>query len=44
MSMINSVAGPLNTEDMGRTLMHEHFLYGYMGYQGDCTLGGFKEE
>ncbi len=44
MDIINTVSGPLSPEDMGRTLMHEHFLYGYCGYQGDATLGGFKEE
>ncbi len=44
MSTVQTVSGPLDTKDMGRTLMHEHFLYGYCGYQGDCTLGGFKEE
>ncbi len=44
MSIVNTVSGPLNSEDMGRTLMHEHFLYGYCGFQGDATLGGFKEE
>lgn len=36
--------GSLCNSDMGRTLMHEHFLFGYCGYQGDCTLGGFREE
>ncbi len=44
MSIVQTVSGPMDTKDMGRTLMHEHFLYGYCGYQGDCTLGGFKEE
>lgn len=44
MSMINSVSGSLCNSGMGRTLMHEHFLFGYCGYQGDCTLGGFREE
>lgn len=24
--------------------MHEHFLFGYCGFQGDATLGGFDEE
>lgn len=44
MSLINSVSGPLKPEQLGRTLMHEHFLFGFCGYQGDATLGGFKEE
>lgn len=41
---VNSVTGSLNTEKLGRTLMHEHFLFGFCGFQGDTTLGGFKED
>ena len=44
MNPINSVTGPLSAGQLGRTLMHEHFLFGYCGYQGDVTLGGFREE
>ena len=42
--IINSVTGPLTSDQLGRTLMHEHFLFGYCGFQGDATLGGFQEE
>lgn len=44
MDYINSISGPLKPEQLGRTLMHEHFLFGYCGFQGDATLGGFREE
>ena len=44
MSCIHTVSGPIDPEQLGRTLMHEHFLFGYCGFQGDATLGGFREE
>src|SRR5699024_10391624 len=27
----------------GKTLIHEHFLFGYPGYEGDVTLGKFNK-
>ncbi len=44
MSFVNTIAGPVDSGKLGRTLMHEHFLFGFAGFQGDTTLGGFKEE
>ncbi len=44
MGMINTVTGPVSSGELGRTLMHEHFLYGYAGFQGDATLGAFNED
>lgn len=44
MSCVNTVSGPVSPDQLGRTLMHEHFLFGYCGFQGDATLGGFQEE
>lgn len=44
MSYVNTVTGPVPHTELGRTLMHEHFLFGFAGWQGDATLGGFKEE
>lgn len=44
MNHVNTVSGPAAASELGRTLMHEHFLFGYCGYQGDATLGGFREE
>jgi len=42
--MVNSVLGPISADDLGITLMHEHFLFGYPGYQGDVTCGPFDRE
>ena len=44
MGLVNTIAGPVDSNSFGRTLMHEHFLFGFAGFQGDATLGGFKEE
>ena len=41
--MINTVLGPIEAKDLGKTLMHEHLIYGFCGFQGDYTLGGFDE-
>ncbi len=43
MNTVQTVTGPVPAGELGRTLMHEHFLYGYCGYQGDATLGPFDE-
>lgn len=42
--MVETVTGAIPIENMGKTLVHEHFIYGYPGYQGDVTLGRFDEE
>ena len=44
MNNVNTVTGAIPVQKLGRTLMHEHFLYGYCGFQGDTTLGGFKKD
>lgn len=44
MNYVNSITGPLDSAQLGRTLMHEHFLFGYCGFQGDSTLGRFNED
>ncbi|MFT9597621.1 phosphotriesterase family protein, partial [Mesobacillus sp.] len=44
MGMINTVTGPIKAEQLGKTLIHEHFIFGYPGFQGDVTLGAFNEE
>jgi len=43
-SLVESVTGPISVEQLGKTLIHEHFVFGYPGFQGDVTLGGFNEE
>ena len=44
MATVNTVTGPISPDDLGLTLMHEHFFFGYPGYQGDHTLGPFDRE
>ena len=44
MEKVYTVTGPVPVPELGRTLMHEHFLYGYCGFQGDATLGAFHEK
>lgn len=44
MSMVQLVNGQIDSSKLGRTLMHEHFCFGYVGFEGDRTLGGFKED
>jgi len=44
MKFVNCVSESKASNQLGRTLMHEHFLFGYCGFQGDATLGGFNEE
>jgi phosphotriesterase-related protein len=43
MKAVNTVLGPVPAEKLGKTLIHEHFLYGFCGFQGDTTLGPFDE-
>ncbi|NHM31243.1 phosphotriesterase family protein [Neobacillus terrae] len=44
MTTINTVTGPISVDQLGKTLIHEHFIFGYPGFQGDVTLGGFHQE
>ena len=44
MKNVGTVTGPAPAETLGRTLIHEHFLFGYAGFQGDATLGPFRED
>jgi len=39
--MVNTVTGPIESDKLGTTLMHEHFLFGYPGFAGDSTFGAF---
>lgn len=43
-TQVNTVTGPVSSDDIGRTLVHEHFQFGYPGYQGDSTLGPYDAE
>ncbi|HUW64025.1 MAG TPA: phosphotriesterase-related protein [Spirochaetia bacterium] len=44
MSMVNTVSGPVAPEDLGVTLMHEHIVFGYPGWYGDCTIAPFDRQ
>jgi phosphotriesterase-related protein len=41
---VNTVTGIIKSDQMGKTLIHEHILFGFPGYQGDLTLGPFDHE
>lgn len=43
-TMVNTVLGPVSPDRLGKTLIHEHFVFGFPGYCGDLTLGGFDRE
>jgi len=38
---VETVTGPISVDQLGKTLVHEHFVFGYPGYSGDSTLGRF---
>jgi len=44
MKNVETVTGPIPVDKLGKTLIHEHFIFGYPGFQGDVTLGPFTEE
>ena len=39
-TMVNTVTGQTSSDDLGKTLVHEHFAFGFPGFQGD-TLGPY---
>lgn len=39
-NVVNTVRGPIAAEELGKTLIHEHIVFGYPGFDGDVTLGG----
>ncbi|MBS2970084.1 phosphotriesterase [Metabacillus sp. KIGAM252] len=39
---LETVTGAIHADELGKTLIHEHFLFGYPGYSGDLTLGGMN--
>lgn len=41
--MVNTVTGTISPTALGKTLMHEHIQFGYPGFQGDLTLGGWDK-
>lgn len=43
-AMVNTVLGQVEVDSLGKTLAHEHFVFGYPGFEGDCTLGRFNRQ
>lgn len=41
---VETVTGPIPADQLGKTLIHEHFVFGYPGFHGDDSLGGFDEQ
>lgn len=41
---INTVTGPISPEDLGTTLVHEHILFGFPGWEGDRTIAPFDRK
>jgi len=42
--MVNTVTGQISPKELGKTLMHEHIQFGYPGFHGDITLGGWNKK
>lgn len=42
--MVNTVTGPVSSESLGKTYIHEHLLFGYPGFQGDFSVAPFNRE
>ena len=38
---VNTVLGPIEPENMGVTLVHEHILFGYPGWEADQSIAPF---
>jgi phosphotriesterase-related protein len=44
MSSINTVTGPIDVSALGVTLMHEHVMIGYPGWEADTLRPGLKRD
>src|SRR5262249_50662577 len=44
MPSINTVTGTINPEQLGTTLMHEHLLIGWAGWELDCAAPRFDRK
>ena len=44
MKTINTVTGTIGTDQLGVTLMHEHLLIGWAGWELDCTAPRFDRK
>jgi len=43
MTQVQTVTGPIDISEFGRTLMHEHMLIGYPGWESDTVRPGPKK-
>jgi phosphotriesterase-related protein len=43
-SKVNSVTGLISPDELGKTLMHEHIMFGYAGWYVNYTLMPFNRE
>lgn len=41
---VNTVLGPVDANKLGKTLMHEHFFFGYAGYHGNSLYSAKKND
>ena len=41
---VMTVSGPVSTESLGMTLIHEHFTFAYPGWYADDTLAAYNRE
>jgi phosphotriesterase-related protein len=39
--LVNTVTGPVSSDALGKTYIHEHNLFGYPGFQGDMSVAPF---
>ncbi len=44
MKTINTVTGTTTAEKLGMTLMHEHLMVGWGGWELDCTAPRFERK
>ena len=40
---INTVTGPISSDELGKTLIHEHVLVGFPGWEGDLSMAVFDK-
>lgn len=43
-TIVNTVTGPLDAEHLGVTLVHEHLVFGYPGWEGDLSIAPFDRK
>ncbi len=41
---VMTVTGPISSDDLGVTLMHEHFVFGYPGWYADDSLAPYDRQ